>query len=76
MTESISSNRSAYWDNAKGILICLVVLGHYLFAYQEILSVNLIVSLIYFFHMPAFILVSGFFSKSERPSAAGAIVRL
>ena len=76
MTELISSNRSAYWDNAKGVLICFVVLGHYLFAYQENLSVNLIISLIYFFHMPAFVLISGFFSKNERSSAAGAIVRL
>jgi len=76
MTEAISNHRSAYWDNVKGVLICLVVLGHYLFAYQENLSVNLIISLIYFFHMPAFALISGFFSKNEGSSETGVLVKI
>jgi len=76
MIEASGSNRVAYWDNAKGILICLVVFGHFLFEYQDNLSVNLIVSMIYFFHMPAFVLVSGFFSKDGKSASVRSVGRL
>lgn len=55
-------------DNFKAILIFLVVFTHFLFNYsknnQNSLS-NYIVNYIYSFHMPSFIFVSGFLSKSE-----------
>ena len=55
-------------DNFNGILIFLVVFTHFLFNYsknnQNSLS-NYIVNYIYSFHMPSFIFVSGFLSKSE-----------
>lgn len=57
--------RSAYWDNIKGFLIILVVFAHCLFALQNVPLNNLIVDAIYMFHMPAFVFVSGYFSKSE-----------
>ncbi|MBR0261203.1 MAG: CapA family protein [Selenomonadaceae bacterium] len=59
------SKRLAYWDNIKGFLIILVVFAHCLFALQNRPLNNFIVDAIYMFHMPAFVFVSGFFSKSD-----------
>ncbi len=59
------SKRDYMWDNIKAILIFLVVLGHFLeklpmdFEFGTKLDF-----IIYSFHMPAFIFVSGFWSKS------------
>ncbi|MBU8878929.1 acyltransferase family protein [Bacillus sp. FJAT-29790] len=56
--------REYYFDNAKVILIFLVVFGHLLRSFIE--DSEIIYSLykvIYTFHMPAFILVSGYFAK-------------
>ena len=76
MIEASGSNRVTYWDNAKGILICLVVFAHFLYAYQDNISVNLVISMIYFFHMPAFVLISGFFSKNGKSSSARSVGKL
>ena len=57
--------RSAYWDNIKGFLIILVVFAHCLFGLQQRPFNDFLVDAIYMFHMPAFVFVSGFFSKSE-----------
>ncbi|MEI6580533.1 MAG: acyltransferase family protein, partial [Eubacteriales bacterium] len=79
MPEKNLSTRSAYWDNVKGILIFLVVLGHYLIAYYNSEKLNLagvIVAVIYTFHMPAFIFVSGFFSRSENSAKPKALIKL
>ena len=61
----MNNSRSAYWDNIKGFLIILVVFAHCLFGLQEQSFNNFLVDAIYMFHMPAFVFVSGFFSKSE-----------
>ncbi len=66
MTENIgvAKQRDNWFDNAKGILMILVVIGHLLASAAnkyEIFSIFL--NLIYFFHMPAFAIVSGFFMK-------------
>ncbi len=56
--------RDVYFDNAKFILITLVVLGHFfttLAHHHEIIEA--IYKTIYSFHMPAFILLSGVFAK-------------
>ncbi|HWK22959.1 MAG TPA: acyltransferase family protein [Ureibacillus sp.] len=58
-------NRSAYFDNAKAILIYLVVLGHLMSGYlNENHYIDTLYIVIYFFHMPAFILISGHFSRT------------
>lgn len=49
-------------DNFKGILIFLVVLGHIVGVSKE--GVENIVNYIYSFHMPAFVFISGYFSKN------------
>lgn len=56
--------RIALWDNLKLFLIFLVVLGHLIGGYYPDTPVfGPIYLIIYTFHMPAFIFVSGLFSK-------------
>lgn len=51
------------WINLyKGILICLVFLGHSSLASESVLKI------IYSFHMPAFFIISGFLYKKNRNS--------
>lgn len=62
-----SSKRSQYFDNAKFILIFLVVFGHVISPLKG--KDNLLSTLytfIFLFHMPAFILISGYFAKGYR----------
>lgn len=55
--------RNLYLDSLKGYLICLVVLGH-LIALNLTNPLNLaLYNEIYIFHMPLFILLSGYFSN-------------
>lgn len=58
--------RIAYWDFVKFIAIYLVVWGHalYYFDHTHRLGKNL-VDLIYSFHMPLFMVVSGYFFQSS-----------
>ena len=55
-------------DNIKAILIFLVVLGH-LFELRNQGFINFFVILIYFFHMPAFVFCSGYFSRPRNKKA-------
>ncbi|WP_026692260.1 acyltransferase family protein [Peribacillus kribbensis] len=56
--------RDYFFDNAKFILMVLVVFGHLLRTYIENNEiVYTLYKVIYTFHMPGFILVSGFFAK-------------
>lgn len=74
--EMIEKNRDSSWDNIKGVLILLVVFAHCLYGLQN-KSINaFIVEYIYFFHMPAFVFVSGYFSKSEKSRSKNSIVKL
>ena len=56
----MSTNRSSYWDSVKAVLIFLVVLGHTGTALGD-----RALSVIYAFHMPLFVFVSGYFSKKK-----------
>lgn len=54
-----------YLDNLKAILIFLVVLGHFLeIRISSYSSVRTVFSLIYAFHMPLFVFISGYLSKT------------
>ncbi|KAB2335204.1 acyltransferase family protein [Bacillus mesophilum] len=56
--------RNFYFDNAKFILIFFVVFGHLLRSFiEDNETIFTVYKVIYSFHMPAFILVSGFFAK-------------
>lgn len=59
-----STHRIYLWDNLKFILIFFVVLGHFLETYTDISQASRSLFIfIYSFHMPAFIFISGIFSK-------------
>ncbi|WP_163969450.1 acyltransferase family protein [Oceanobacillus halotolerans] len=58
--------RNAYFDNAKAILIYLVVFGHLIQPFvAESHEMNTLYLWIYTFHMPAFIFLAGFFAKGS-----------
>ena len=60
---SVKMKRDLYWDSLKFVLIFLVVYGHIAPHYAEDSRFNMaIYNLIYLFHMPLFIFVSGRFS--------------
>jgi fucose 4-O-acetylase-like acetyltransferase len=58
-----------FWDNARFACIVLVVLGHSLqrLTYDSDIALGLYL-VIYAFHMPAFAIISGYFSKSGPPT--------
>jgi len=59
--------RDPYFDNVKFILILLVVIGHFLEpCIQQNILLRSIYLFIYTFHMPAFVLISGYFSKIDK----------
>ncbi len=59
----MTKERDYFFDNIKAVLIFLVVLGHFLLPLHEEGFLVLIKRLIYIFHMPLFVFVSGYFSK-------------
>ena len=50
-------------DNIKAMLIILVVVGHLLELFLKSGNVKTIYKIIYSFHMPLFIFISGYFAK-------------
>ncbi|MFG2720382.1 acyltransferase family protein [Streptomyces sp. NPDC048416] len=72
-------DRSPFFDNAKFLLIALVALGH---SWEEIITLHTqglraLHNLVYCFHMPAFILLSGYFSRgfTGRPDQIRRLLR-
>lgn len=58
--------RNAFFDNAKFILIFLVVFGHLIQPFKgDSHGINTLYMWIYTFHMPAFIFLAGFFAKGS-----------
>lgn len=75
MTEPIATQKAApaqrvpFWDNARFVCVTLVVIGHGIQRLTIDSDPALVVYLfIYAFHMPAFALISGYFSKSGPPT--------
>jgi fucose 4-O-acetylase-like acetyltransferase len=67
--------REAYFDNAKLLFIFLVVFGHLIQPLkQEIEVIDALYQTIYLMHMPAFVLISGFFAKGS--SEKGYLIKL
>ncbi|GAA2389409.1 acyltransferase family protein [Streptomyces glaucosporus] len=57
--------RDAFFDNAKYLAIVLVVVGHtWGLMLSDSRAVNAAYNFLYTFHMPAFIVISGYFSRS------------
>ncbi|MGL5330567.1 MAG: acyltransferase family protein [Peptostreptococcaceae bacterium] len=63
MEKIITKERDYFFDNLKGLLIFVVVFGHFIGKMRGDDTIMTLYSFIYMFHMPLFILVSGFFSK-------------
>lgn len=62
-----TSKRSKFFDNAKFILIFLVVFGHLISPLKEEDGILFtLYTVIFLFHMPAFILISGYFAKGYK----------
>lgn len=61
--------RVPFWDNARYACIVLVVLGHAIqrLTYDSDIALASYL-LLYAFHMPAFAIISGYFSKSGSPT--------
>lgn len=65
MSTITKPNREYLFDNIRGILILLVVLGHALEYFRLDNKVGeFLYVFIYLFHMPVFIFISGYFSKN------------
>jgi fucose 4-O-acetylase-like acetyltransferase len=68
-TDESKKCRVAYFDNAKFALIFLVILGHMIFPFinsNELFKTMFL--FIYSFHMPMFVIISGYFSKANSSS--------
>lgn len=63
----MKSERAPLFDNAKFFLMLLVVLGHAMEITGD--EGHAVYRLVYLFHMPAFALIAGFFSKKLKPGA-------
>jgi fucose 4-O-acetylase-like acetyltransferase len=60
-----TTSRDYLFDNMRAILIILVVWGHLLTSMIESYdSIKMIYFFVYFFHMPAMVFISGYFSKN------------
>ncbi|MFD1956951.1 acyltransferase family protein [Paenibacillus thailandensis] len=58
--------RDHYFDNVKFVLIALVVIGHALEPlYSTSESAKALYNFIYFFHIPLFVFITGYFSKKS-----------
>lgn len=66
----MAKQRDPFWDTLKAILIVLVVLGHTGTALGEKW-----LSVIYAFHMPLFIFVSGYLSKRKPLNKNGGSIK-
>ncbi|MCU7557511.1 acyltransferase family protein [Macrococcus capreoli] len=65
----MSKARVHYFDNARFLLIVLVVFGHLLRSYiHDNHFLQALYMFIYSFHMPAFVLISGYFAKGIHKS--------
>ncbi|MEU1408114.1 acyltransferase family protein [Streptomyces sp. NPDC005728] len=57
--------RDSFFDNAKYLAIVLVAMGHALAPVKgDSRALEAVYNVVYTFHMPAFIIISGFFSRS------------
>ncbi|BCN30190.1 acyltransferase family protein [Anaeromicropila herbilytica] len=63
---NLSKQRDYYFDNAKLILMLFVVTGHFIEpTINKSEETKMIFMFLYLFHMPAFIFISGYFSKTD-----------
>ena len=67
--EVATGKRVPFWDNARFVSVTLVVVGHGIQRLTSDSNNALVLYLfIYAFHMPAFAIISGYFSKASPPT--------
>jgi fucose 4-O-acetylase-like acetyltransferase len=66
-----ASGRVALWDNARLLLILLVVFGHLIEGIRSEPGVKPIYDVVYAFHMPGFLLIAGWFARGDALDAKG-----
>ena len=65
----VSTTRIPLWDNARFLAITLVVLGHALTKTTAATdSAYVLYTVIYLFHIPLFVFLSGYFSSADAPT--------
>ena len=68
-TPAAPKPRVPFWDNARFVCVTLVVIGHGIQRLTADSDPALSLYLFIFaFHMPAFAIISGYFSKSDPPN--------
>jgi fucose 4-O-acetylase-like acetyltransferase len=66
----VARKRVPFWDNARFVCVLLVVVGHGIQRMTYESNNALVLYLfIYAFHMPAFAIISGYFSKASPPNS-------
>ena len=65
MAQTATATRNLHFDSLKCILIALVVLGHVLDSWQLSPTLLALNNVIYSFHMPLFVFISGYFSLTQ-----------
>lgn len=75
---TLSKPRVALWDNARFLLIVLVVIGHLISTIRTDTALGFgLYAYVYLFHMPAMILLAGMFSKPDTsPKAVRSTLQL
>ena len=63
MQNIMAGKRDIRLDNLRGLLITIVVIGHFLLPLYRTRFVTGLIYTIYIFHMPCFIMLSGYFAK-------------
>jgi fucose 4-O-acetylase-like acetyltransferase len=61
---ALPQGRDPLWDIAKMTLVTLVVVGHSLLLLPQTATVHHLYHFVYVFHIPAFVLVTGYLSRS------------
>lgn len=67
-----AKTRDPYFDNAKFLAIVLVVFGHAIEPLRDAPAAHALYLFVYMFHMPVFIIITGYFSRSFAFSAGKA----
>jgi fucose 4-O-acetylase-like acetyltransferase len=62
-TRAVDGGRVALWDNARLLLILLVVFGHLIEGIRSEPGVKPVYDVLYTFHMPGFLLIAGWFAR-------------
>ncbi|HSJ23017.1 MAG TPA: acyltransferase family protein [Nocardioidaceae bacterium] len=62
--ERVDSGRDPWFDNAKMLLVTLVVVGHAWVLLPDSLARHWFYDFLYLWHMPAFVMVTGYLSRS------------